>query len=102
MSQDFNENVIEFIEHEKTAYVTFSEEKFINRIKKVAERNPECKILEKTKSHIYASIPVEWIQIRPKARFSDEQRKAMIGNLRKPPVSGAQNEAKTDSSVKEV
>lgn len=102
MSQDFCENVIEFIEHEKTAYVTFSEEKFINRIKKVAERNPECKILEKTRSHIYASIPVEWIQIRPKARFSDDQRKMFAENLRKSPGYRAQNEAKTDSNTKEV
>ncbi len=102
MSADFNENVIEFIEHETTAFCTFTEEKFMNRIKKLAERNKDCVIIEKTKSHVYAKFPVEWIQIRPKARFSEEQRagfrNSMNENVRKVRGYSGQNEAKTDSN----
>ena len=102
MSADFNENVIEFIEHETTAFCTFTEEKFMNRIKKLAERNKDCVIIEKTKSHVYAKFPVEWVQIRPKDRISAEQREArrrhMNENVRKVHASVEQNEAKTDSN----
>lgn len=77
MSAEFKENVIEFLEHEKFAYVTFTEERYINRIMKIAETNKQCVILEKTRSHVYAKIPTDLIQIRQKARYTDEQRQAM-------------------------
>lgn len=106
MSQDFNENVIEFIEHEKTAFVTFSEKKFMNRIRSIAKKNPECVILDEQTDSIYAKIPTSWVKIQPPARLPEGNKEArriqFAQNIQNYRESSMKNEAKTDSNVKEV
>lgn len=106
MSADFNENTIEFIEHGKTAFVTFTEKKFINRIKRIAKKNPECVILDEQTDSIYAMIPTSWVKIQPAARLSDEQRQMyrerMNGIVQKQRASSDKFESKTDSNIKKV
>ena len=77
------ENAIEFIKHSKRATVTFSQPRYINRIKELAEKHPEeCEIVALTKSTgegeiICAHVPTTWIRIAPPVvrELTEEQRK---------------------------
>ena len=78
-----NENVIEFLRDEKTATVTFSQRKYIKKIRDLAQRFPEeCIILKENEDgSILAHIPVKWIKInnsqhKPR-EISDEEREVL-------------------------
>lgn len=74
------ENAIEFLKDQDTYMVTFSQGRYISRIKKLAETHPEeCKILAINKlphegETICAHIPTAWIKINPGLNLTDEQR----------------------------
>ena len=70
------ENVIEFIKDEERATVTFSQRRYVTRIKKLAEEYPEeCEIVaENQDGSVYAHIPVDWIRINPGMNLTDEQK----------------------------
>ena len=80
-----NENVIEFLKDESQATVTFSQGRYISRIKKfAAERPEECKIVAENKDGtICAHIPVSWIKIAPprEVKLTEEQRQALAERL---------------------
>ena len=84
-----NENVIEFLENQKRATVTFSQGRYKSRIRKLAKEYPEaCEIVaENPDGSIYAHIPTSWIKISPPRQFTEEQRQRMgerlNGNSRK-------------------
>ena len=82
---DFNgtaENCIEFLKDQKRATVTFSQPRYITRIKELAEKHPEeCEIVAINKipregEIICAHIPTTWIRIAPPVvrELTDEQR----------------------------
>ena len=72
---DCLENGIEFIRDARTATVQFSQGRFKTRIKKLAERYPECEILvENPDGVLLAHIPVEWIRINPGVELTEEQK----------------------------
>lgn len=79
------ENAIEFTKHSKRATVTFSQPRYISRIKKLAEKYPEeCEIVALAKSTgegetICAHVPTAWLRITPPAvrDLTDEQRKVI-------------------------
>lgn len=72
---DCLENGIEFIRDAKTATVQFSQGRFRTRIRKLAEKHPECEILaENPDGVLLAHIPVEWVKISPPAARSELQR----------------------------
>lgn len=79
-----NENVIEFLRGQDTASVTFSQGRYITRIKKLAEEYPdECQIIaENQDGSIFAHLPVSWVKISPPRQYSEEQREAMAERLR--------------------
>lgn len=70
------ENAIEFIRNAETATVTFSQGRFVAKIKKLAESHPdECNIIADNKDgSLCAHIPVKWIKIAPVAKRTDKQR----------------------------
>lgn len=76
------ENMIEFIVGQKTATVTFSNRKYINRIKKLYEdRKDDFKyFVENDDGTVCAKIPLKWIRINPGSKtgrtMTDEQREA--------------------------
>lgn len=73
---DCLENGIEFIKDTRTATVQFSQGRFKTRIKKLAERYPECEILaENPDGVLLAHIPVEWIRINPGVELTEEQKR---------------------------
>ena len=79
------ENVIEFIENEKRATVTFSQGRFKTKIRKLAESHPkECQVMKENKDgSLLAHIPVSWIKINPTRQLSDEQRKELAERMKR-------------------
>jgi hypothetical protein len=61
------ENVIEFIRDEKQATVTFSQQKYKNKIRKLHEKYPVecCDITENEDGSLVAHIPTSWVKINP-------------------------------------
>ena len=81
-----DENVIEFIRNSDTATLTFSQGRFITKIKKLAKENPdEVQIVYENKDgSIVAKIPVSYIHIySSKREMPEEQRKAAAERLKK-------------------
>lgn len=79
------ENVIEFMLDEKTATVTFTQGRYITRIKELAKKKPdECKITHTNRDgSIVAHIPVSWVKINPTIELSEENRKERSERMRK-------------------
>ena len=85
MEKDFdnnNENCIEFLSGERSAVVSFTNRKHINRIKKLyEERKDDFKYFhENTDGSICAKIPVKWIKLNPGSKngrvMTEEQKEA--------------------------
>ena len=76
------ENVLEFISGTRTATVTFTNKKHINRIKKLyEERKDDFKYLvENPDGSVCAKIPLKWIKINPGSKtgrvMTEEQKEA--------------------------
>lgn len=70
------ENTIEFTRDSERATVSFSQGRYITRIKKLAAEHPEeCGIVAENKDgSICAHVPVTWGKISPPAARSEEQR----------------------------
>lgn len=83
---DNNENMIEFLRGQKTCTVTFTNQKHINRMKKLYEKYPECfeRYKENEDGSLYARIPLKWLKIsKPKeVIMTEEQRLAAAERLR--------------------
>lgn len=97
MMSDFTtvqDNVIEFLKNEDTATVTFSQGRYITKIKKLAEKYPEeCEIVAENKDgSIMAHIPVKWILISNRSRdLSEEERQVIADRLRNTREQGRNN-----------
>ena len=95
MEKDFdnnNENCIEFLSGERSAVVSFTNQKHINRIKKLyEERKDDFKYFhENTDGSICAKIPLKWIKLNPGSKngrvMTEEQKEAArirLANARK-------------------
>lgn len=76
------ENMIEFISGTRTATVTFTNQKHINRVKKLYDERKEDfkKYIENKDGSICATIPLKWIKINPGSKngrvMTEEQKEA--------------------------
>ncbi len=79
------ENVIEFLNNEKTIAVSFCSRKWINKIKRLHEKKPdEVKIIAENKDgSIYAHLPIKYLKISPPRKVSEEQKQAASERLKK-------------------
>ena len=82
------ENMIEFISGTRTATVTFTNQKHINRIKKIyEERKDDFKYFkENTDGSVCAKIPLKWIKINAGSKgrvMTEEQKEAARIRLQK-------------------
>ena len=81
------ENMVEFIAGTRTATVTFTNKKHINRIKSIyKERKDEFKyFVENPDGSICAKIPLKWIKINPGSKekrvMTEEQKEAARARL---------------------
>lgn len=81
----FNENVIEWLTGSKTASLTITQPKYINKIKALAKERPdECQILVENEDDgsIFVHVPVRWIRINPPRTLSDEAKLAAAERLK--------------------
>ena len=82
MSERNMENVLEFISGARTVTVSFTNQKHINRIKKLyEERKDDFKYFhENTDGSICAKIPLKWIKINSGSKtgrvMTEEQKEA--------------------------
>ena len=83
-----SENMIEFISGTRTATVTFTNQKHINRIKKLyEERKDEFKYLvENPDGSVCAKLPLKWIKKKKKKRnsriYTEEEKQKIAERLR--------------------
>lgn len=94
------ENVIEYLSGSHTATVTFTNQKEINRIKKIyEERADEFKSYHLNKDgSVCARIPKSWVKInpgskpgsRPKREMTEEEKQALRERL----AAGRKNKGK--------
>lgn len=78
------ENVIEFLNDESEAMLTLSKQRYISRVRKLAESHPsEVYIKENADGTIFAKVPVKWVKISPPKVVSDGQRQAAAERLSK-------------------
>jgi len=60
------ENVIEWFNGEKIAELSITQKSYIKQIKKLKDKYPDdVKLVENKDGSIFATLPVEWIQIKP-------------------------------------
>ena len=94
MSERNTENVLEVISGTRTATVTFTNQKHINRIKKLyEERKDDFKyFVENPDGSVCAKLPLKWIKInpgskpdpnKPKREMSEEQKAKLLAGLQK-------------------
>ena len=86
MVGDLKENAIEFYRDDERATGSFSQGRYISKIKKLAEEYPdECQIVAvNNDSSIVAHFPVKWIKISANKReVTEEQRAASRERLMK-------------------
>jgi hypothetical protein len=80
------ENNIEFLRDAETATCSFSQGRYISKIRKLAEKYPdECEIVAENKDgSIVAHFPVKWIQItkREGREMTEEEKEAAAERLR--------------------
>lgn len=82
MSERNMENVLEFISGARTVTVSFTNQKHINRIKKLyEERKDDFKYFnENTDGSICAKIPLKWVKLNPGSKtgrvMTEEQKEA--------------------------
>ena len=102
-SMSCQENVLEWLKGAETATVTFSQGKYISKIRKLAEKFPEeCKIkAENPDGSIVASIPVKWIKIskvtRTTREYTEEEKRKFVEKLH----GARRNAPKTGDSTSE-
>ena len=71
------------------AYVSSDERHWINRVRKLAQENPEqVQVLAEPENNdgcIYAKVPVKWVRIMPpkKCNLTDEQRKELSERMKR-------------------
>ena len=80
-----HENVIEFLRNSKMATVTFSQPRYVNKIKKFANAYPkEVQVLhENPDGSVVAHIPTSYIKISRPREYSEEERAIMAERLKK-------------------
>lgn len=73
------ENVIEFLRGDERATVSFSQGRYISKIKKLANEYPDKVeiVAENQDGSICAHIPVKWVRITPERNLTEEQREKL-------------------------
>lgn len=90
------ENVVEFLSGQRTCTVTFTNQKHINRIKKLhEERGDEFKYyVENKDGSVCAKIPLKWVRINPGSKEKREMTEEQKEILRQRFAASRQNKSK--------
>jgi hypothetical protein len=85
MSYGVNENVIEFLRNQETMTCTFSQGRFVSKVKKLAEKYPdEVQIVVENKDgSIVAHIPVKYLHLSRHSRdLTEDEREELAERAR--------------------
>lgn len=81
---EFNEFVVEWIQGQNTASVTFpSNSRWANKIRNLAEETSEVSVIADENGALFAHIPVEYLYIKKPKRMTEEQKALAVKNLRR-------------------
>ena len=87
ISTEVNENCVEFLRNSDTCTCTFSQKKYVTKMRKLAEKYPEeCQIVVDNGNYIVAHFPTKWLKIsnsKRKRELTDEQKEALRERMRK-------------------
>ena len=80
-----NENCVEFLNNQKTMTVSFCSQKWITKIKKLSQSNPDDVeiIAENKDGSICARLPIKYLKISTPRKVSDEQRQKASERFKK-------------------
>ena len=80
-----NENCVEFLNNQKTITVSFCSQKWITKIKKLSQSNPDDVeiIAENKDGSICARLPIKYLKISTPRKVSDEQRQKASERFKK-------------------
>ena len=80
-----NENCVEFLNNQKTMTVSFCSQKWITKIKKLSQSNPDDVeiIAENKDGSICARLPIKYLKISTPRKVSDEQRQKASARFKK-------------------
>ena len=80
-----NENCVEFLNNQKTMTVSFCSQKWITKIKKLSQSNPDDVeiIAENKDGSICAKLPIKYLKISAPRKVSDEQRQKASERFKK-------------------
>ena len=80
-----NENCVEFLNNQKTMTVSFCSQKWITKIKKLSQSNPDDVeiIAENKDGSICAKLPIKYLKISSPRKVSDEQRQKASERFKK-------------------
>ena len=82
-SKEELETIITFNEAEKTASVYSCSSRYIERMNKLAEAEPDnVKLTRKDSGGVEFTVPKSWVKIRPPRKISNEQRQAAAERLK--------------------
>ena len=83
---EISENNIEWYTGDDRVTLSFSQKKYVSKIKKYAKNNPEVDIVaESLDGSICAHLPLSWIKISPPRKgreFTEEERLAAAERLK--------------------
>ena len=80
-----NENCVEFLNNQKIMTVSFCSQKWITKIKKLSQSNPDDVeiIAENKDGSICARLPIKYLKISALRKVSDEQRQKASERFKK-------------------
>ena len=80
-----NENCVEFLNNQKTMTVSFCSQKWVTKIKKLSQSNPDAVeiIAENKDGSICARLPIKYLKISVPRKVSDEQRQKASERFKK-------------------
>lgn len=79
------ENSVEFLTGDKTAAVSVTNRRFVNRLQKLfndGEHGQEMlRFTENADGSLYCVIPLSWVRISPPRKMSEEQKQEQAARL---------------------
>ena len=73
---NMNENVIEWLTNDDHIAVTFSQKKYVNKVKKFAKEDDRIYLVENDDGSVFARLPIRYLKLNKPRTVSDEQREA--------------------------
>ena len=84
MSEELRENGIEWVTGDKEIACSFSQKKYVNKVKSLAKKFPDqVKVIENEDGSVFAKLPLSAFKLSISSRvFTDEEREAVAMRLK--------------------